>query len=121
VATHRVFVIWTNPLFHESVRRLLAHPDVEWVGEASDYVAAQGNIAALQPDTVLVEAVENNISQVLDILRASHGNVRIISLGLADNSLSLYQHQEQVVAKAEDLLFVLLDKETPMRRVHHEK
>lgn len=113
MAIRRVFVIWTNPLFHESVRLLLAHPDVEWLGETSDYAAAQVNIADLHPDTVLVEASNDNLSQVLDILTSSHGSVRIISLNMTDNELSLYQHQQQVVARAEDLLGVLLSGGCP--------
>jgi DNA-binding NarL/FixJ family response regulator len=113
MATHRVFVIWANPLFHESLRLLLAHPDVEWVGAASDYAAAQANIATLHPDTVLVEAINENLTQVVDILTASHGSVRIISLSLIHNELSLYQHQQQVVAQAEDLLTILLSGGCP--------
>jgi hypothetical protein len=35
MAVRRVFVIWANPIFRESVRLLLRHPDVEWVGELS--------------------------------------------------------------------------------------
>jgi DNA-binding NarL/FixJ family response regulator len=113
MAIRRVFVIWTNPLFHESVRLLLAHPEVEWLGEASDYTTAHVNIADLHPDTVLVEASNDNLSQVLDLLTSSHGNVRIISLSLTNNELSLYQHQQQVVAKAEDLLTILLSGGCP--------
>jgi AmiR/NasT family two-component response regulator len=113
MSIRRVFVIWTNPLFHESVRLLLAHPEVEWVGEASDYAAAQRHIAGLHPDTVLIEAINDNLGQVMEILTSTPGNVQIITLSLTNNELGLYQHQHQVVAKAEDLLTILLSGGCP--------
>ena len=56
--TRRVFVIWMNPLFHESVRLLLSHPDVEWVGATSDHAAAHEQIMKLRADTILIEEGE---------------------------------------------------------------
>jgi AmiR/NasT family two-component response regulator len=113
MAICRVFVIWTNPLFHESVRLLLAHPGVEWLGETSDYAGAQAHIAELHPDTVLVEAINDNLDQMMDILTSAHDNVRIITLSLTNNELGLYRRQQRIVAKAEDLLAVLLSGGCP--------
>lgn len=109
MTVRRVFVIWTNPLFHELVRLLLTHPDVEWVGATSDYTAAQIDISEIHPDTVVVEVAHDNLNLVMAIMKASQGNVRIISLSMTDNELRLYEQQQQVLAKVEDLLSVLLD------------
>jgi AmiR/NasT family two-component response regulator len=109
MAVRRVFVIWTNPLFNEFVRLLLIHPSVEMVGDASDHALAQVDIGALHPDTVVVEVANDNLNLVMDILKASQGSIRIIGLNLTDNALSLYQHQQQMMAKAEDFLGVLLN------------
>jgi hypothetical protein len=42
MATHQVYVIWTHPLFHDSLRQLLDHNEIKWVGAASDFTAAVG-------------------------------------------------------------------------------
>jgi AmiR/NasT family two-component response regulator len=109
MAVRRVFVIWTNPLFHEFVRLLLVHPKVEMVGATSDYAIVQTNINTLCPDTVIVEVTDNNLDLVMNIMKASRSNIRIIGLNLTNNALSVYQHQQQMVAKADDLLGVLLN------------
>ncbi len=110
MAARRVFVIWTHPIFHESVRLLLNHPDVEWVGATSDYAAAKDEVLDLQPDTILVEEIAGNIPvEVLEIMEASSQNVRVIGLSLADNELSVYYHEQRTVGQAEDLLRLILD------------
>jgi DNA-binding NarL/FixJ family response regulator len=105
----RVFVIWTHPIFHESVRLLLNHPEVELVGATSDYLAAQDEILSLQPDTVLVEEVGESVrAEVMEILEASSWSVRVIGLSLADNSLRIYHREQRTVAQGEDLLQLVL-------------
>ena len=37
MSTQRVFIIWSYPLFHESVRLFLEHPDIKLVGATSDF------------------------------------------------------------------------------------
>jgi DNA-binding NarL/FixJ family response regulator len=105
----RVFVIWTHPLFHESVRLLLKHPEVDWAGAARDIHTAQEQIMKLQPDTILVEKTGAGIPPaVMELLEMEIWNVRIIGLSLADNEISLYQREHQTVVEAGDLLqFVL--------------
>lgn len=105
MAIRRVYVIWSHPLFHESVRALLKHPDIEWVGATSDYVAAREQIASLRPDTVLVEQGESGVPpEALGILQACSWKVRVVGLGLADNELRVYHCEQRRVRKADDLL-----------------
>jgi DNA-binding NarL/FixJ family response regulator len=105
----RVFVVWTHPIFHESVRLLLNHPDVELVGATSDYGAAQREILGLQPDTVLVEEPGGSLrAEVMGILEASPWSVRVIGLSLEDNSLSVYHREQRTVAQSDDLLQLVL-------------
>lgn len=55
MAMRRVFVIWTNPLLHESARLYLKHPGIIIVGAASYFTIAHEDIMRLQPDTILFE------------------------------------------------------------------
>ncbi len=57
----RVFVVSKHPIFRQSVRLLLDHPDVEWVGASPDCTAARSEIIDLQPNTILVEETEGKI------------------------------------------------------------
>ncbi len=106
MAVRRVFVIWTYPLFHELVRLLLSHPDVEWEGATSDHAAVHAQIASLRPDTILIEEEEEGgvSAEVLDILEASASDVRVMRLSLADNELSVYHREQRKLVRAEDLL-----------------
>jgi DNA-binding NarL/FixJ family response regulator len=105
-----VFVIWTHPLFHESVRLLLEDPEVEWVGSASDYETARTEVLNLQPDTIIVEEVENPISdKIIKILEGSSWNLRVIGLNLDSNKLSVYHRENRTVAQAEDFLHLITE------------
>jgi len=109
MAVRRVFVIWTHPLFHESVRLLLKHPDIIWVGAAADITTAHEEIMTLLPDTILFEKTRAGIPEdVIEFLEVDTWAVRIIGLSLDDNEISLYHREHQNVVKAGDLIqFVL--------------
>jgi hypothetical protein len=109
MAIRRVFVIWTHPLFHESARLLLNHPDILWMGADTDFTSARETIMRLQPDTILFEKTKAGIPvEVLEILEVELWDVRIIGLSLDNNEMSLYHREHQTVVKADDLLqFVL--------------
>jgi DNA-binding NarL/FixJ family response regulator len=105
----RVFFIWKNQLFHESVRLLLNHSEIEWLGSTSDIKAAKDEILELKPDTILIEELQGRTSmEVMDVLESQLWNVRIIGLNLTDNTLHVYQHQEEKVLKADDLVRLIL-------------
>jgi DNA-binding NarL/FixJ family response regulator len=108
----RVFVIWVHPIFHDSVRVLLQRPDVDWVGATNDHAAAPAQIAALRPDTVLIEEDEGGdaSAEALSILASSVADVRVIRLSMADNELNIYHREHRTVAKADDL-FRLIQSE----------
>jgi hypothetical protein len=111
VSARRVFVIWTYPIFHESVRLLLDHPDIEWVGATSDYATAKDEIFGLRPDTILIEEATSNVkAEIMRILESSPWSVRVIGLSLADNRLSIYHRQDWTVAHTDDLLHLILSE-----------
>jgi len=105
----RLFVIWKHPIFHGSVRRLLNHPEVEWVGAASDWTTAHSEIERLQPDTILVEELEEQgTNEALEILETSSWDVRVVSISLNNNRLSVFHREQKTVGQADDLLHLVL-------------
>ncbi len=109
MATRRVFIVWTHPLFRESVRMLLNHPDIEWLGATSDHRNAFEEIYTLQPDTILVEETTTDMSsEIMEILDNCPWNVRVVSLNLTDNRLSIYNHEQRVAGQRDDLLRSIL-------------
>jgi DNA-binding NarL/FixJ family response regulator len=103
----RVYIIWSNPLFHESVRLLMSKSDVEIVGDSSDHDAARSQVAALEPDVVVIEQTDGeelNSEETISILRAGP---RVIRLGLSDNEISLYQREHRTAARADDLVSLI--------------
>ena len=108
MAVRRIFVVWDHPLFHESVRRLLDRPGIEWVGAASDRERAHSQIAQLQPDTVLIEEPEGDAaSEAISILGAGSSDLRVIRLSLADNELTVYDRKQRRIVEPEDLLTMI--------------
>lgn len=113
MVTRRVFVIWTHQLFRESVRLLLNHPEVEWVGAASDHQTAQDEILKLRPDIILIEEMRDDVPvEIMGILEASPWGVRVIGLSLDDNKLSMYHREQRTVRQADDLLRLIISDPT---------
>ena len=113
MSVHRVFIFWTNPLFHEAVRLLLNHPEIVWVGASSHYLVDEVQIARLSPDTVLVEeSGEPLLGEILKFLEISQNSVRVIGLNLENNQMRTYHRVERTVGKAEDLLQWILNEKT---------
>lgn len=110
MATHQVYVIWTHPLFHDSLRQLLDHTDIKWVGAASDFTIAVEEISRLHPDTILIEELEGETtaSAFLKIVEKFQWDLRVVGVSLNDNQLSIYQHAQQTVGQPEDLIRLII-------------
>ncbi len=110
MANHQVYVIWTNPLFHDSLRQLLDHSDIEWVGAASDFSSAVEEISHLHPDTILIEemAGETTTSTFMKIVGKFQWDLRVIGVSLNDNQMSVFQHAQQTVGQPEDLIRLII-------------
>jgi chemotaxis response regulator CheB len=110
MANHRVYVIWTNPLFHDSLRQLLDHSEIEWVGAASDFSIAVEEITRFQPDTILIEDVagETTTSTFMKIMEKFQWDLRLIRVSLNDNQMIVFQHAQQTVQQPEDLIRLII-------------
>jgi DNA-binding NarL/FixJ family response regulator len=108
-AKRRVFIVWINPLFINSLKLVLRHPEIEWAGSALDDENLLEQIAAIQPDTVLVEgADENNIHKVTSILENSRWNMRVIGLNLSDNQITVCDIGQDKLIHTDDLIRLVL-------------
>lgn len=105
----RVYVLWTNPLFLESARLMLKHPNLLWLGSAQDINLAREDILKLNPDTILFERTGVDFpAGLLEIMEAESWDIRLIGLSLADNEISLLHRKHQTVVAAGDLLQYVL-------------
>jgi DNA-binding NarL/FixJ family response regulator len=110
MATRQVYVIWAQPLFHDTLRKLLNHTDIDWVGAASDFAIAVEEISSLKPNTILVEEREGETisSTFMKILEKVHRDLRVVGVSFNDNQLNIYQHEHQTVGQPEDLIRMIL-------------
>lgn len=107
--SQRVFVVWMNPLFRDSVLILLQHPEVECVGAANNEQDAVEAILSTEPDTILVEEIEGKVAAtIMNLFERPSFNGRLVSLNLTDNRLQVYQREEWTALRAEDLLHLVL-------------
>jgi DNA-binding NarL/FixJ family response regulator len=111
----RVFIIWTHPLFHDTIRILLAYPGIDVVGASSGFARALKEIEALQPDTVIIEETEQNKSEataeVTHLLEASPWCHRIVRMSMQDNELWVYYRQQWTINNKEELLQIISSQE----------
>ncbi|GMR09316.1 MAG: hypothetical protein BMS9Abin28_0134 [Anaerolineae bacterium] len=99
----RVFVIWTHPLFLESVRLLLSKAQVELVGATSDHSQAHDQIVALGPEVVIVEHTDGEEQASQETIAILRAGARVVRLGMADNEISLYSRERRTAVEADDL------------------
>jgi len=107
MAKKRVFVIWTNPIFYESIRLLLNH-EVDLVGSTDDHIKGDRKIAELKPEVVIMETpqgLEDLGAETISILQKGP---RVIHLSLEDNELSLYLRQHKTMDEPSDLMQMIL-------------
>ena len=111
--TRRVFIVWAHPLFYDTLRLLLDHPQVEVVGAGSAYAEALKEIERLQPDTVILEETEENkpgaICEALRLLEANSWCSRVVRISMDDNDLYVYQREQRTIQEKGDLLQIIGD------------
>ena len=111
----RVFIIWMHPLFHETVRLLLNHSNIEIVGDNREYSVAKTDMGNLKPDTIIIEDtkegdVRDESPNILDLLENSEWQPRIIRLSMDDNELRIYRHNKWMMNDSADLIRFIQDE-----------
>lgn len=108
MAKHRVYILWTHPLFSETLGRLLRGAEVEVVGGSSDPAIGLEEIGRMQPDVVIAEEGSPGApTEAIEALRAGPSEMLILGLNLSDNGLQVYRREQRTVADPEDLLRIL--------------
>lgn len=106
--SRRLVLIWSNPLFRDSAQALLKHPEIEWVAVTSDHVSALKLIEERRPDTILVEIIDDTPPRdLIELVTSLDFNVRLISASLTRNRLRIFDHDQQTLVHAEDLLYLV--------------
>jgi hypothetical protein len=110
----RVFVIWTSPLLLASLRALLKHAQVEWLGDCSYQENFSQQLAELQPDTVffetglpIIETGGEQTEKAFQIMGSNRHSLRLIQVSLERNDIQIYQINHATIHQKEDLLKLL--------------
>jgi len=110
LAAQRVYIIWKNPIFRDSVQVLLRHPGLEWVGSTPSQQTAEEEIPILQPNTILLEqnnAIRNN--EIWDLFQGRSDCIRLVEISLEDNQVVLFCRQERDIFQENELLELILN------------
>ena len=94
----KVFIIWSQSLFHDTVSLLLDDPLVTVVGRCLDADIANSQLHELQPDTIIVEdvAIDGECEpDIMQLLQDFAWNPRIVRLSLYDNKLCIYKREAE--------------------------
>lgn len=108
MAKHRVYVIWTHPLFYESIR-LLLNQRVNLVGSSDDHAKASRDINKLKPEIVLIETPEGLEDLGEETISILQKGPKVIHLSLEDNELSMYLRHQKTMDAPSDLMQMILD------------
>lgn len=107
----RVYVIWANPLFRDTVCLLLEHPGIDIVGVNTVVGLEQALFDRLEPDTVIVEEaspeIPGGVAEALQILEKSAWCPRVILMNLKDNQLHIYHREQWTINTKDDLLEII--------------
>ena len=91
--TIRVLIVDDHPIVRQGVRSVLAnHPDIDVVGEADGSASLFANIAALNPDIILLDIRmpgQNGI-EITQRLKREHPQVKVILLTTYDDEEFLF-------------------------------
>jgi DNA-binding NarL/FixJ family response regulator len=107
-----VYIIWTHPLFYESIRMLMNHR-VEIVGSSNDHGRAGQEINQLQPEIVIIEAPEGLKDLGEETISILRRGPKVIHLSLDDNELSLYLRKQKTMVEPGDLMQTILSNADP--------
>lgn len=112
MALRTIFIVWSHPLFRDSIRILLKSPVIEIVGTESRREKILAKIKLCEPEIIIVEeSIDDTPPHIdaLQILRECSWKACVIRLSLRDNELWLYQHERGSIKNADHLMNVVQD------------
>ena len=108
----RVFILSRRRLFHQGIETLLSQEaELEIVGQDSEPSAAVECIQTFNPDVIILnlDDPEPDLSSpVLCVLRERAG-IRIVGLSLKDNKICVFQGENKLIHRLDDLFDAILD------------
>ncbi len=107
MAIKTVFIISNQLMFKRGLESLVRQKDgLNIIGYEADKEHAVEQIEILHPDIVILDStgsLQDNISEILHILN-KNPDIKIISLNLNSNKLSVYQVKQRPVTGVQDLI-----------------
>ena len=120
-----VYLIFRNRLFRDAVAAILAtHPEIRLLGAADQPDRAASEIAALAPNVILLEEVEDGPS-IRDVHRILTSPIpcRLITLRLDQDGMHVWSQTWRQTVGPEDLVDAIItareDKPCPEQRGTH--
>jgi len=108
----RIFILSRRTLFHQGIETLLLQEaKLEIVGQDTEPSAAVECIQKFNPDVIILnlDDPEPDLSSpVLCVMREKAG-IRIVGLSLKENKICVFQGEDKVVHRLEDLFSAILD------------
>ena len=109
MAQHKIYVIWSNPIFRDSLRMIIKHPQIEWVGCKRDFTPALEEIKNLVPDTILVERSEQfTLAELIQGLEQGASELQIIGMSMENNTVTIYHRENYSMVQEDELLKIIL-------------
>ena len=109
-AQHKVYVIWSNPIFRDALHMLMRKGSFDWVGSATDIDQALEEIWQIKPDTVVIENSRGNIlDDLIEKLESSEYRIQIICMNLDNNQAVLYRREVRFVIHEDELTDLILN------------
>ena len=105
MATCRVFILASHPLFAESVATLLREqPGVEVIGSGGVAPETFSSIPETAPDVVVVAASGEEQEPLVSRLFRVLSGIKVVAINLDDNRIRIYYQQLKVGRQVEDLV-----------------
>ena len=81
------------------------------VGATSNFAAVPADIVRKKPDTILIEDTgQQHREMIMEYLDTLPWATKIILLGLTDNKLVVYHHEQRSMVQTDDLLRLILSE-----------
>ncbi len=109
MAAKHIFILWSNPLFQDSVSRLLDHPDIVCMGSAEISTASLPELQQQHLDAIIFEKKDSTTTgEIINLLEPGSKTLRLIGFNLEDNEIWSCHYEHKTISKAEDLVEMVL-------------
>ncbi len=101
----RIYIIASHTLFAQGVSSLLEEqPEIQVVGLSEYGPDALAEVAALEPDVVVIDSEQGARGEITDALLSQVPGLRLVGLSLEETNITITYLQQKTGAAVEDLI-----------------